>query len=478
MGIELTLRNALEPWHVMGEEGAAGGTVRYVDSSLERIEVKVTGLNDSRHVVTVNGRALPLQPTGTRRRVRVRRALPGLAAAVGAAPDDRRACAAHLRHRRHLDAALAGRLPVPRGAPGRPQLRHLPGQRLRGREPAPGALLPHRPHAGADAAPPAPAAAEPRVPVHARPARCACPAPPTLPHGPACSQPSRCRFAACRRAGRRRGRTRCCRRALPRRRRRLRRAARRPRRPLRDAAGSASPRRCRRRPPAPTIADDLRPPRRPGRRSRSATTASPTTSTPTPSGAAQRALVAGPVAAADRARRLGAHRGRRGAARARCSSACWPTSTARSSCCTKACCRRRWCCATPATCGRCIGVRAAGRPAPAHRRLRPRARPRRPLVGGGAAHAGPVGPGLPAGEPADHLAPVPRGLPRAARAAPRRTYRACSTRWSRRAQARWSPAAAHAAHRAADARARTTRPTSSTPTWRATSACRWSRAAT
>jgi uncharacterized protein (DUF2126 family) len=64
MGLELTLRNALEPWHVMGEEGAAGGTVRYVDSSLERLEVKVTGMNGNRHVVTVNGRALPLQPTG------------------------------------------------------------------------------------------------------------------------------------------------------------------------------------------------------------------------------------------------------------------------------------------------------------------------------------------------------------------------------------------------------------------------------
>ncbi|HET6829676.1 MAG TPA: transglutaminase family protein, partial [Ramlibacter sp.] len=65
MGLELTLRNALEPWHVMGEEGAAGGTVRYVDSSLERIEVRVTGLNESRYAVTVNGRALPLQNTGT-----------------------------------------------------------------------------------------------------------------------------------------------------------------------------------------------------------------------------------------------------------------------------------------------------------------------------------------------------------------------------------------------------------------------------
>jgi len=48
----------------MGEEGAVGSTVRYVDSSLERIEVRATGLNDSRYVLTVNGEALALQPTG------------------------------------------------------------------------------------------------------------------------------------------------------------------------------------------------------------------------------------------------------------------------------------------------------------------------------------------------------------------------------------------------------------------------------
>ena len=62
--LSLTLRHALEPWHVMGEEGFSGGTVRYVDSSLERLEVHVNGLNPSRHTLTVNGRALPLQPTG------------------------------------------------------------------------------------------------------------------------------------------------------------------------------------------------------------------------------------------------------------------------------------------------------------------------------------------------------------------------------------------------------------------------------
>ncbi len=64
-GIALTLRNALEPWHVMGEEGAPGGTARYVDSSLERMEVLVSGLNESRYVVTCNGHAVPLQSTGT-----------------------------------------------------------------------------------------------------------------------------------------------------------------------------------------------------------------------------------------------------------------------------------------------------------------------------------------------------------------------------------------------------------------------------
>jgi uncharacterized protein (DUF2126 family) len=63
--IELELRQAIEPWYVLGEEPGAGGTSRPVDSSLERIQVHVRGLVNERYAVSCNGRRLPLHPTGT-----------------------------------------------------------------------------------------------------------------------------------------------------------------------------------------------------------------------------------------------------------------------------------------------------------------------------------------------------------------------------------------------------------------------------
>jgi uncharacterized protein (DUF2126 family)/transglutaminase-like putative cysteine protease len=63
-GITLELRQAIEPWHVLGEEMSGSGTARYVDSSIERLQLLVTGMTGGRHAVTCNGRALPLTPTG------------------------------------------------------------------------------------------------------------------------------------------------------------------------------------------------------------------------------------------------------------------------------------------------------------------------------------------------------------------------------------------------------------------------------
>ncbi len=63
--VELELRQAIEPWHVLGEEATAGGTARYVDSSVERLQVSVRGIDPQRHLVTCQGVPVPLTATPT-----------------------------------------------------------------------------------------------------------------------------------------------------------------------------------------------------------------------------------------------------------------------------------------------------------------------------------------------------------------------------------------------------------------------------
>lgn len=64
-GIDIELRAAIEPWYVLGEESSNRGTARFVDSSVERLQVQLNGVTDGRYLLTCNGRRVPLRSTGT-----------------------------------------------------------------------------------------------------------------------------------------------------------------------------------------------------------------------------------------------------------------------------------------------------------------------------------------------------------------------------------------------------------------------------
>ncbi len=64
-GVDVELRHAIEPWHVLGEEDSGAGAVRFVDSSVERMQVHVRGMTGERHLLACNGVKIPLHPTGT-----------------------------------------------------------------------------------------------------------------------------------------------------------------------------------------------------------------------------------------------------------------------------------------------------------------------------------------------------------------------------------------------------------------------------
>ncbi len=161
-GTEIELRQAIEPWHVLGEQVAQTGTSRFVDSSVERLQVKATRMNAQRFAIACNGRMVPMTPTGRPGEFVAGVRYRAWAPPFGAPSDHRHPRAAGLRPRGPLERPLARRLYVPRGAPRRAQLRDLPRERARGRSAPRRALPGDGTHSRADGG--APGSAQPPLP--------------------------------------------------------------------------------------------------------------------------------------------------------------------------------------------------------------------------------------------------------------------------------------------------------------------------
>ena len=149
-GVTLELRGAIEPWSVLGEEVTSTGSARYVDSSVERLQVLVDGLTAERHVVTCNGVAVPLHIHRHGGDICGRCPVPGLETAVGPAPHHRRARPTRLRCGRPVERPIARRLYLSREPPRGTGLRPFPRQRQRGRGPPGQSLRRRGAHPGLD----------------------------------------------------------------------------------------------------------------------------------------------------------------------------------------------------------------------------------------------------------------------------------------------------------------------------------------
>ncbi len=153
-GATLELRHALEPWHVLGEEPAGGGTARFVDSSVERVQALVSGWVDERFVLACNGSAVPLTPTERAGEyvggVRFKAWQPPVSALHPTIPAQ--TPLVFDIYDRWTGRSLGG-LMHHVVASRRAELRALPGQRERGGGAPPLPLLPVRPHAGPMAEP-------------------------------------------------------------------------------------------------------------------------------------------------------------------------------------------------------------------------------------------------------------------------------------------------------------------------------------